>query len=197
VCVIASGPSLTQADCDALAATDWKFIVVNDSWRRAPFADVLWGCDGAWWDVHYQTVKKEFKGERWTQDLKAAERYDISRIGSVNKPGLGRHGILHQGGNGGYQAINLAWHWGAAKIFLLGLDCKPAQDGKAHWFGQHEHGLSKIQNYKFWNDSFPKLAADLRQEGLEVINLTRDTALMCFTRMPLEKALALYGTSPC
>jgi hypothetical protein len=197
VAVIASGPSLTQDDCNAIAGAGWQTIVVNDSWQRASFADVLYACDRAWWEVHHQKVKAGFKGECWTQDLGAAERFGLKRVGSVNKPGLGREGIIHQGGNGGYQAINLAWQWGAHRIFLLGLDCKPAKDGKAHWFGQHEHGLSKVQNYRFWNESFPVLAKDLRDEGVEVINLTRDTALTCFVRMSLERALALYGKNRC
>ncbi len=190
--VIASGPSLTQADCDSLRGSGWKVIVVNDSWRCADFADVLYACDGAWWDVHYGTVKAEFSGERWTQDYKAAQKYDINRVGSVDKPGLGRYGVIHQGGNGGYQVINLAWMWGAKRIFLLGLDCKPAKDGKAHWFGQHTNGLSAIQNYRHWNNAFPQLAADLKEEGVEVFNLTRDTALNCFERMRLETALEKF-----
>jgi hypothetical protein len=193
VVVIASGPSLTQADCDATAGTGWKVIVVNDSWQRAPHADVLYACDRAWWEVHHQAVKAGFKGECWTQDLGAAERFGLNRVGSANKAGLGRNGIIHQGGNGGYQAINLAWQWGASRIFALGLDCKPSQDGKAHWFGQHGQGLSKVQNYRFWNEAFPRLAADLKEQGTEVINLSRETALTCFARMPLSRAVALYG----
>lgn len=37
----------------------------------------------------------------------------------------------------------------------------------------------------------PQLASDLRQEGTTVINASRDTALQCFERMPLEQALIL------
>jgi hypothetical protein len=192
VAVIASGPSLTEEDCRLIAGAGWEYIGVNDTWRRAPFADVIYACDKAWWDVHHQAVKKDFKGELWTQDLRAAERYGLKRVASVNEPGLGRFGVIHQGGNGGYQAINLAWMWGAKRIFLLGLDCKPGAGGKAHWFGQHENGLSKIQNYKHWTNAFPKLAQDLKEEGVEVINLTRDTALTCFKRIPLKQAIADY-----
>ena len=103
--------------------------------------------------------------------------------------------MIHQGGNGGYQAINLAWTWGAQRIFLLGLDCKPSTSGKAHWFGQHGPGLAKIQNYKHWNSAFPQLAQDLQNDGVEVINLTRDTALTCFRRMPLEQAIHDFRNS--
>ena len=192
VCIIASGPSLTQEDCDLIAGTNWKFIAVNDSWKRAPFADVVWGCDGAWWKVHNQEVQEKFQGERWTQDANTAKRFGLNRVGSVAKAGLGRHGVIHQGGNGGYQAINLAWLWGAKRILVIGLDCKPADDGKAHWFGQHKGPLSKVQNYKHWVNAFPQLAQDLEIEQVETINLSRQTALTCFPRMSVEEAINTY-----
>jgi hypothetical protein len=193
VCVIASGPSLTQKDCDLIASrTHWRCIAINDSWQRMPRADVLWACDGAWWDVHYAKVAAEFAGETWSQDEKACRRYPLQRVGSVNEPGLGKNGVIHQGGNGGYQAINLAWQWGAKRILAIGLDCKPGPKGQAHWFGQHGKGLSKVQNYRHWNNAFPELAADLAREQVEVINLSRQTALTCFPRMALEEAIATF-----
>lgn len=79
--------------------------------------------------------------------------------------------------------------WGAKRILVIGLDCKPANDGKAHWFGQHQSGLSKIQNYKHWVNAFPQLAQDLETEQVETINLSRDTALTCFVRMSVEEAI--------
>jgi len=44
---------------------------------------------------------------------------------------------------------------------------------------------------KTWLKNFPKLAEDLKAEGVEVINATRDTALECFNKMNLEEALCL------
>jgi len=170
----------------------WKCIAVNDSFQRLPSADVLWACDGAWWRVHYEKVKQSYQGECWTQDHKTSLRFGINRVGSVDRPGLGKEGIIHQGGNGGYQAINLAWLWGAKRILTIGLDCKPGAHGKAHWFGQHGRNLSKVQNYKHWTNAFPKLATDLAQEGVEVFNLSRETALDCFPRMTLEEAILKF-----
>lgn len=110
-------------------------------------------------------------------------------MGSENKPGLGRHGVIHQGGNSGFQAINLAWLWGAKTIVVLGLDCKPAQDGKAHWFGQHGPGLTQRQPFGLWQGAFPALAKDLEAEGVRVINASRDTALTCFETAQLEHVI--------
>lgn len=193
VCVIASGPSLTEADCDVIAGTDWPTIVINNSWRLARFADVLYACDEAWWKVHFAQVTQEFAGERWTQDFNAANRFGLHRVGSRNSPGLGKDGIIHQGGNSGYQAINLAWLWGASRVLLLGLDCKSGANQKAHWFGQHEGPLSRHQNYPLWLEHFPRLAEDLAAEGVEVFNLSPDTALTCFPRITLDEAMARFS----
>jgi hypothetical protein len=104
-------------------------------------------------------------------------------------PGLGRNDVIHQGGNSGYQAINLAYLWGAATIILLGFDCGASPKGEAHWFGQHPPSLSQHQPYDMWRAKFPALARDLKQEGVRVINASRETALDCFERMTLEEAI--------
>ena len=95
---------------------------------------------------------------------------------------------MHQGGNSGYQAINLAYLWGATAIVLLGLDCSPSKDGKAHWFGQHGPGLTQRQPFDLWQAKFPRLAQDLKDDGVRVINCSRQTALTCFDRLPLKDA---------
>jgi hypothetical protein len=158
------------------------------------FADVLYACDEQWWRVHEEKTRATFKGERWTQDYSASKNYGIHRIGSENLPGLGRYDVIHQGGNSGYQAINLAYLWGAQTIILLGLDCSKSPDGQAHWFGQHGPGLTQQQPYDIWQASFPALAQDIKDEGVRVINCSRQTALTCFERMTLKDAINEYAT---
>lgn len=109
----------------------------------------------------------------------------LSWVFGKSKSGLGRD-CVHFGGNSGYQAINLAYLWGATRIVLLGFDCKPVA-GKDHWFGQHPKGLTQIQPYELWMNNFPLLARELADEGVEVINCSPDTALKCFKRSSIEK----------
>jgi hypothetical protein len=187
--IVASGPSLTKEDCDKLKDTGWKIIAVNNSWELVPFADVVFACDVTWWNVHIEKVRQEFKGECWTTSKRARELHNINLILSEDNPGLNTNKRVNLGGNSGYQAVNLAYTFGARTIFMLGLDCKPAEDGKAHWFGQHGKGLSQKQNYSKWKDRFPKLAKDLEKYNAKAYNLSRDTALTCFERMSLEEAI--------
>lgn len=73
---------------------------------------------------------------------------------------------------------------------LLGFDCSMPVGGQAHWFGQHENGLTNRQPFELWQARFPALAKDLARDGVRVINSSRETALRCFDRAPIEVAAA-------
>lgn len=188
--IIASGPSLTQEDCDKVriwrdSKEDRSVIVINTSFRLAPWADILYACDADWWRKYFDEALRDFKGEMWTQDPVFGKKHPIRFIQSKRCDGLGRD-VIHTGGNGGYQSINLAYLFGAKSIVLLGFDMKRGDDKKSHWHGDHPGGLNKSCPFKTWLNNFPRLAQDLESEGVNVVNATRDTALNCFPRIELE-----------
>lgn len=85
-------------------------------------------------------------------------------------------------------AINLAYHFGAKQICLLGFDMQYT-GGKSHWHGDHK----KTSNpppcmMARWVPKFVPLWADLQSEGVELVNCTRETALT-IPRKPLEAVL--------
>lgn len=151
----------------------------------------MYACDDHWWDIYVQELKLNFAGELWTQSERAAKKYQLNRWPGVSAHGLGKKHI-HFGNNSGYQAVNLAYLFGATKIILLGYDMH-VEAGKIHFFGNHPYHKqgqgpdnSVMQR---WCHNFLQLASDLRHEGVEVINATRSTKLTAFTRMTLEDAL--------
>ena len=189
VVCIASGPSLSDEQLQVIehehASGRWKVIAVNDNYSRAPWADVVYAGDCQWWNVHHANVKKQAPGtELWTCDNVAAARYRINRVRGANRPGLGSWQI-HTGGNSGYQAINLAYLWGASRILLVGYDMQPT-GGQAHWFGQHAAPLVQKQLFTEWCHRYQALAEDLQKKGVEVINCTRQSALIWFPRASIE-----------
>lgn len=192
---IASGPSLTADDCERVRA--WRqakqegrcVIVINTSFRAAPWADVLYACDLAWWDRHVAEVRDVFKGELWTQTKEAAVRHGLNRVEGRAGRGLCREpGVIHQGGNSGYQAIGMAVLQGARRVVLLGYDMQRT-GGRSHWHGDHPGGLRNNSPFASWLKRFGDLADDLASEGVDVINATRETALQCFRRANLEDVL--------
>src|SRR5690606_3319410 len=67
VVCIASGPSLTADDCEAVKA--WRaqeegrgVIVTNTTFRLCPWADVLYALDAAWWKQYLREVRQVFTG---------------------------------------------------------------------------------------------------------------------------------------
>lgn len=170
----------------------WPCVVVNDNWRKAPWARALYACDGLWWDTHAAAVRASgFSGELWTQDTEAAKRHGLNHVtGRHDRAGrLSKEpGVITFGNNSGFQAMNLAYHWGARRLLLLGFDCKKGAQGN-HWFGDHKPPLGNYNPYARWLEFFTTLAKDLAAEGVTVLNCSRDTALTCFPRATITEVL--------
>lgn len=180
--IVAGGPSFSDSQAKevivARALGKCRVIVVNDSWRRVPNADLLYACDGKWWKMHHVAAQLGFPGELWTQDVAAAEHYGLSWV-KVDPIASGlsvRRDLLHGGGNSGYQAINLAYLFGAKEIVLVGFDYKTS-GGKSHWFGEHPPELRTNMPYGTWVLRFRDLAKDLQRLGVKMVNCSPDSAL--------------------
>lgn len=164
-------------------------IAVCTTFRKAPWADALYAADSRWWRVYGAEVERVCSGELWTC---AAKMVALNQIEVVEEPGLStKPGRVNSGRNSGYQAVGLAYMWGAARIVLLGYDMQRGPNGETHHHGDHEGGLPNLGTMSEWARSFIQLGADLRARGVEVINATRRTAITCFERMPVAEALGV------
>jgi hypothetical protein len=75
---IASGPSLTGDDLALCKQSGRTVYAVNDVYKVAPWADVLYAADTDWWDYH-QGVP-DFQGERWGCDPRCCDRWGLNYI---------------------------------------------------------------------------------------------------------------------
>lgn len=183
VFVLGSGPSLTQADVDRVR--NEHVICANSSVKYAPWADVLYACDLAWWKRN-QDLWRDFKGIKATWSKPAADLFRLTYIKGKNGQGLGRK-CLHAGGGSGYMAIGLAYLMGARKICLLGFDSQHT-GGKSHFHGDHPGANPSPRELKLWAALYPRLYNDLQSEGVELVNCTRRTALT-IPHLPLEAVI--------
>lgn len=175
VAVIASGPSLTQSDCDLIEAAGLPAIAINDSWRRARFARFLYASDAAWWEVNHQRI--DIPAERWTCSSTAALRYGLNHHRFV-----GPH-------NSGSMAVRFAVEMGAKRVILIGADCSLKHG--IHWHGPHtETKNPDAIKVRWWHRQYAITARLARQRGCEVINASRHTELTCFPVRDLESAIA-------
>lgn len=189
---LGSGPSLTQDDVDVCRGQA-AVIAINDSWRLAEWADVLYACDGKWWDHHkgvpsFQGLKFGLKTMPPGSRAKADKWPDVMRLKNAGPEGLSSAG-LYTGSNSGYQAIQLAVHLGATRVLLLGYDMQRDKKGRAHWFGEHPREIRGTSDYSTFCNYFKSLVKPLKALGIEVVNCSRETRLSCFPRMTIQDAL--------
>jgi hypothetical protein len=180
VVCIASGPSLTQEDCDAVHAAGMPTIVTNTTFRRAPWADMLFGFDSKWWREHLPEVRQVFRG-RLVSASQIASNLGVESTFCVP--------WFRQYANSGACAISMALAGGASRIVLLGFDCQNGPNGEKHWHGDHPVGMSNCLSMPKWSQVFRRVAEDARSHGVPVFNATRSTALRWFERQSLERAL--------
>lgn len=189
VVCIASGPSLTRADCKAVCTAGLPTIAVNDAGLppMATWAAVHYASDGKWWQQHLEALEYD--------RLKVACNGDALGVHVMRTAGKygfdDRPDVLRTGANSGYQAIHLAAHFGAKRIVLLGYDGAPDGD-KTHFFGSHRlFGLAdpRPENYETWQYAFRTLAPELEKRGVDVVNCSRRTAIDAFRTAALEDVL--------
>jgi len=172
VACIASGPSLTAEDCEIVRLAGIPAIAVNSSWKRAPFADIIYAGDLAWWKAYAGEIT--VAAERWTCCRQAATLYGAN---------------FHKAGgayNSGLRALQLAIHLGAKKVLLLGYDASVKRG--THWHGSHEKTKNPDESRCLkWVKQFSML--DIK--GAEVINCAPGSALECFPKMSLIEAMAM------
>lgn len=192
VVILASGPSLHQDDVDAVR-NRLPVIAVNDTYRLAPWADILYAADADWWMHH--GFAAEFAGERWTQhkgkDLWARRAMDagLHVIKSLSGNRISPNpDAIYTGSNSAFQALNVAVLAGAKRVIFLGLDLGHS-GGKSHFFGDHPGRLNRASPYQTFRRAFEQAAPALTDMGVEVVNCSRQTTLTCFRRATLEDVL--------
>lgn len=185
--VIATGPSLTVEDCLAVQAAGVKTIAVNLAFRMAPFADVVYMGDYLCVKTYGHEAPKT--ASKWSCTPMAKDQHGWNLARGAMGVGLGSKGVIHLGGNSGYQAIGLAYAFGARKIVLLGFDMQVGPAGEKHCHPDHPKNMVQMQPFSEWIFKFEPLARDLKAAGIDVVNCSRRTALTCFRRGELEEEL--------
>ena len=189
VACLATGPSLVAEDVDYLRGKV-RVIAINNAYTLCPWADALYGTDQRWWRWH-QGVPS-FTNPKWSMNHSQWRGWDHKYPDVQLLRNTGPNGLEHEptglknGRNSGYAAINLAVHYGATRIVLLGYDMQPAK-GKSHFFGEHPN--RSVSPYASFRARFMSLQKPLAKIGVDVINCSRHTALTAFPCAPLRDVI--------
>lgn len=172
---MASGPSMSRDVAAKVHESGHPAIVVNTTFRLAPWAWMLHAADWRWWMSHPDAIR--FAGMKVTIEANAPE---VKRLRNTGIDGFDPDPTcIRTGNNSGYQAVHSAIHTGAARILLTGFDMSGG-----HWHGDNVGGTRRD-----WIARFPVLGSAARERGIEIINCTPRSALKAFPMMPLEEAL--------
>lgn len=197
VAIIASGPSAKNANIEALR-NRIHVIAIKKSVELCPWADVVYGCDAAWWQndakglPNFDGLKLCYAPEV-CKAFKDVYRFDIKK--TTHNILTDQPGVIGSGGNSGFQALNIAVQFGATGIILIGFDMN-SRDSSLHWYG-HNKWLGSSNpiefNFRLWRRSFADAVPKLAKMGVDVVNTSPNSELAGFRRATVEEALAGWG----
>lgn len=195
VAIFAGGPSLTRTDVDYCRDKVDGSIVINNSYKLAPWATALYAADRRWWMWHKGV--KDFTGLKYSLSPTAGKMYpDVQVLFNSGSKGLDTNPrALKHGYNGTHQAINLAVHFGAKRILLLGVDMQRGSDGKEHWHGEHPN--RSRSPYRVFIKHLATLCNPLEELGVEVVNCSPRSVLECFPKRSLYDVLPMPLEAAC
>ena len=126
--ILASGPSMNQQTAD-FVRNKCKVAVISDTYKLAPWADILVSNDRKWWEFHQEAF--DFKGRKFcSQELRGVEQF---------------RDHVHVGRNSGLMAMCIARFLGAKRLLLCGFDMHGS-----HFFGAHPISKRSILNCDFF-----------------------------------------------
>jgi hypothetical protein len=180
---------------------NWRVIAIQDAYKRMPWADVLYGCNNTWWQLHNNCER--FMGERWAphhggkqlacNQLKLRESgIKLVELMPGDKFSMDP-GVIMSGSHSGFQATNLAISFGVTHIALVGHDLRNV-DGKIHFFGEHKG----LHNNDDWSRFIPiwRRGAKSLPDHISIVNCTPGSAIDAFPMGDLrETATAWHHSS--
>jgi len=156
--------------------------------------DIVFFGDNGFYLSHQQGLA-DFKGVKSSCQDKAQKEW-IKYIPKDNNKSQGittRSSHVSWNGNSGAAAINLAYHLGAKRIFLLGFDMNLNNKENEHWHNVYGRNTNKRPPHKlpFARHllGFPAIAKDAKELGVEIINVNPKSAIENFPRISLKQII--------
>lgn len=181
VFILGGGPSLAGVDVERLRGQ--RVIAVNNAFKLGRWIDVMYFGDCRWLKWHKEELAK------WPGLKVTTCDQHLSNLGldlnikvvhkKASQTGLFRDPTtLAWNLSSGACAINLATHFGAKRIILLGYDMRKVDD-RCNWHVEHPNA-EKHNPYEKFMGRFPAIAQDLSLMGVECVNATPGSALRVF-----------------
>lgn len=189
VFILGGGPSLPRSlEEGGEALRRQRIIGVNDAFRLGHWVDVCWSGDCRWYDWNKDDLLA-FPGLRFTCCPQTGCMPGMIKIQRGKPKGIEtRPDRVAWNRNSGASAINLAVHFGAKRIVLLGFDMA-MKEGKHNWHTHHQHSPPEDIYQRWYLDPFREIKLDLDKIDVECLNATPGSALKVFRTVELRSVL--------
>jgi len=199
---VLSGEQPLSAYSPFLSPIHNKHVIgVNAAFLLGEWVDVMFFGDGAFYTSNIEEMNKRtkikvscspniVKKSKKFQGIKYVPRDNSHPTGISNRMNMVSWNL-----NSGAAAISLAYRFGVKRIYLLGFDMKLGEKGTQWWHSlymgnkpQKRRNPKKLPFDRHLN-GFPMIANDARRLGLEIINVSPDSAIENFKRVRLSDVL--------
>lgn len=183
--ILGGGPSLTP-ECFQSASRFQNRIAVNQAYELDPGAQVLLWIDGSWFDRNRKGILEHAAPYKITTRRAKRIEAGVKVMGVTQElPEIRTEPTTLFGNNSGHCALNLAYHFGASRIILLGFDMH-LKNG-ANWHTKHVAHASPTRFASGFLPAMIRAVEILQRVGIEVINCSPGSALKCCPIMSIEE----------
>lgn len=215
--IIGGGPSILTTQLDMLrdykAAGGYRIVGVNKAFRLGDWVDAVFFGDQKFYHKFRKEMIEAYSGLRVSTVPKCERDKFFKYIGKDRQK---KHGISTKkdmvcwNKNSGCASINLAYHFGANRIILLGFDMSPMpettgakkesqQSTRTHWHegypefsrpskGVDGKGPTKLPYHRYLG-TIPTIAKDAKELGVEIIDCSMRGRLTAWTKRPVEEVI--------
>jgi len=197
---VMSGEESIDAYSPFLSAIHGKHVIgVNAAFLLGSWIDIIFFGDGNFYKSNFRKLNKvnKLKIACNMSSKKIAKMQGVKFVGRDHQHSTGitkRKDFISWNRNSGAAAINLAYHLGVKKIYLLGFDMQVGPTQMEHWhrhYSTGKNGPRDPRKLPFHRHllGFPRIVKDAKKLGLEIINVSPDSAITGFKKVSLKEVI--------
>jgi len=201
ISAVLSGEQPLSSYSSYLSAIHDKHVIgINAAFLLGDWIDLVFFGDGGFYFQNIQELCK-YPKMKVSCNPSLRNKPNVRSVKHLYRNGNHPHGIsLKSGvvswnGNSGAAAISLAAQLGVVKIYLLGFDMSLGENGKQHFHRHYPSGKNNVIRpahklpFSRHLQNFPAIAKDAKRFGIEIINLSPDSAIEVFPKMTVKEVL--------
>ena len=184
--IIGGGPSLKGFNWELLRGKN--ILSVNRAFQVVPWAIATFWTDSRFFKWFEKDIKR-FKGVKIA--CRYSQLYDknIILVRSTGGSGIDEYPYhIRAGNNSGYAALNVGFHLGATKIYLLGYDMKSEREA-THWHDGYVTSHNDSIYERAMMKDFINIEKSYKKAKINLYNANSDSMMTHITKCTIEQAI--------